>query len=39
MKKRVLICEFLQETNTFNRIPMGLEGFEAVRYAEGQQGI
>lgn len=37
MKKRVLICEFLQETNTFNPIPMGLEGFAAIRYAEGQQ--
>jgi len=37
MKKRVLICEFFQETNTFNPIPMGLEGFAAIRYAEGKQ--
>ena len=37
MKKRVLVCEFLQETNTFNPIPMGLEGFAAIRYAEGQR--
>ena len=36
-KKRVLVCEFHQETNTFNPFPMGLEGFAALRYAEGQK--
>lgn len=37
MNKRILICEFHQETNTFNPIPMGLEGFSALRYANGQE--
>ena len=36
-KKRVLVCEFHQETNTFNPIPTGLEGFAAVRFALGQE--
>ena len=37
MKKRVLICEFHQETNTFNPLPMKLEHFAALRYARGQE--
>ena len=36
-KKRVLICEFHQETNTFNPLPMKLEHFAALRYARGQE--
>lgn len=36
-KKRVLICEFHQETNTFNPLPMKLEHFAALRYAQGQE--
>lgn len=36
-KKRILVCEFHQETNTFNPIPMGLDGFASLRYAEGQE--
>ena len=35
--KRVLICEFHQETNTFNPLPMKLEHFAALRYANGQE--
>ena len=35
--KRVLICEFHQETNTFNPLPMKLEHFAALRYARGQE--
>ena len=35
--KRVLVCEFHQETNTFNPIPTGLEGFAAIRHACGQE--
>lgn len=35
--KRVLICEFHQETNTFNPAPTGLDRFRALRCAEGQQ--
>ena len=35
--KRVLICEFHQETNTFNPLPMKLEHFAALRYAYGQE--
>lgn len=37
-KKRVLICEFHQETDTFNPIVMTLEDFAAFRYAEGKDG-
>ncbi len=37
-KKRVLVCEFHQETNTFNPIVMPLEAFKALRYAEGIEG-
>ena len=33
--KRVLVCEFLHETNTFNPIVTGLEGF---CYLEGEDG-
>ncbi|MEA4964905.1 MAG: M81 family metallopeptidase [Oscillospiraceae bacterium] len=36
-RKRVLICEFHEETNTFNPIAMPLSGFSAVRYAEGKK--
>ena len=35
-EKKVLICEFHEETNTFNPVIMSVEGFEVVRYAEGQ---
>lgn len=35
--KRVLICEFHQETNTFNPLPMKLEHFAALRYAHGKE--
>ena len=37
MGKRILICEFHQETNTFNPLPMKLEHFAALRYARGQE--
>jgi len=36
-KKRILICEFHEETNTFNPLNMGLEGFASLRYAEGKE--
>lgn len=36
-KKRVLICEFHQESDTFNPITMPLSVFAAYRYAEGQE--
>lgn len=36
-KKRVLVCEFHEETNTFNPVVMSLDGFRVVRYAEGQE--
>lgn len=36
-EKRVLICEFHQETNTFNPLPMKLEHFAALRYAHGEE--
>ncbi len=35
--KKILICEFHQETNTFNPIPDGWECFRAGRYMEGQE--
>ena len=35
-KKRILVFEFHQETNTFNPIPMTMAQFEAVRHAQGQ---
>lgn len=34
-KKRILLCEFYQETNTFNPIPYTLDMFREFRYAEG----
>ncbi|MBQ3549298.1 MAG: M81 family metallopeptidase [Oscillospiraceae bacterium] len=37
-KKRVLVCEFHQETDTFNPIVMTKEDFAAFRYAEGEEG-
>lgn len=37
-KKRVLICEFHQETDTFNPILMTKEDFAAFRYTEGMEG-
>lgn len=37
-KKRVLVCEFHQETDTFNPIVMTKEDFAAFRYTEGQDG-
>ena len=36
-KKRVLVCEFHQETDTFNPFLTTLESFAALRYAEGQE--
>ena len=36
-KKRVLVCEFHQETDTFNPFLATLESFAALRYAEGQE--
>lgn len=36
-KKRVLVCEFHEETNTFNPVVMSVDGFRVVRYAEGQE--
>ena len=36
-KKRVLICELHQETDTFNPITMPLSVFASYRYAEGQE--
>lgn len=36
-KKRVLVCEFHQETNTFNPFPMELPSFQAGRFALGQE--
>ena len=35
-KKRILLCEFYQETNTFNPIPYSLDMFREFRYAEGK---
>ncbi len=35
-KERILVCEFHQETNTFNPLPTTMEGFLAGRYAEGE---
>lgn len=37
MKKRVLVCEFHQETNTFNPIVSSLEKFSAAYGYEGEQ--
>lgn len=34
--KRVLICEFHQETNTFNPQPFGVAEFKGQRFEEGQ---
>lgn len=34
--KRILVCEFYQETNTFNLEPFDLKSFEAIRLAEGE---
>ncbi len=34
-KKRILLCEFYQETNTFNPVPYTLDMFSDFRYAEG----
>ena len=36
-RKKILICEFHEETNTFNPVVMSLEGFQAVRHAEGEE--
>lgn len=38
MAKKVLICEFHQETNTFNPIVSELGRFQASRYLEGKAG-
>ena len=35
MKKRVLLCEFYQESNTFNPQKSDLDDFKVVRLAEG----
>ena len=35
-KKRILLLEFFQETNTFNPLPAGIDVFEAKRVAEGK---
>ena len=37
-KKRVLICEFHQESDTFNPIVMELEDFEKFHVLEGKAG-
>ena len=37
MRKRILVCEFYHETNTFNPQLMDLDDFKAIRYAEGQE--
>lgn len=37
-KKRVLICEFHQETDTFNPILMKKDDFAAFHYTEGEAG-
>ena len=34
---RVLICEFHQESNTFNPLNCSIEQFEAIRYLEGEE--
>ena len=36
-KKRILICEIHQETDTFNPILYGVDAFAARRYAEGKE--
>lgn len=36
-KKRILICEFLHETNTFNPTLYTLDMFKAIRFAEGPE--
>ena len=36
--KRVLICEFHQETDTFNPIVMTKDDFAAFHYVEGEEG-
>ena len=36
-KKRILICEIHQETDTFNPILYGADAFAARRYAEGKE--
>lgn len=35
-KKRILLCEYYQETNTFNPVPYTLDMFRDFRYAEGE---
>ena len=35
--KKVIICDFHQETNTFNPLPFTLEMFKAQRYGEGRE--
>lgn len=37
-KKRVLLCEFHEETDTFNPIVLTKEDFAAFRYGEGKEG-
>ena len=36
-KRRILILEFFQETNTFNPLKAGIDFFEAKRVAEGNE--
>lgn len=38
-KKRILVFEFHQETDTFNPITTGLEGFRRRYYAEGEEAL
>ena len=35
--KRVLVCEFYQESNTFNPITTGYESFGAYKNIEGME--
>lgn len=37
MKKRVLVCEFHQESDTFNPLVYGIESFASRRYANGRE--
>ena len=37
MSKRILVCEFRQESNTFNPVPCAMPVFSRRRFAEGQQ--
>lgn len=36
IRYRILVCEFHQETNTFNPLNSGIEQFEAIRYLKDE---